>query len=82
MAEKIANLIDLIDEILNMILEESEKQKKILEQLNKVEQPYRLILEKVYVQGKSLVTVASEMGYSYRDLCRKNGIALNKFEKI
>lgn len=66
----------------NKILEENEKQKKVLEQLDKVEQPYKLILEEVYIQGKSLVTVASERGYSYRDLCRKHGIALNKFDNF
>ena len=54
MAEKVAKLIDTMNEL----------------------------LEKVYIQGKSIVTVASEMDYSYRDLCRKNGIALNKFEKV
>ena len=82
MAEKIAQLLDSVNELLDKILIENEKQKEILEQLDKVDQPYKLILEKVYIQGKSLVTVASEMGYSYRDLCRKNGIALNKFEKV
>ena len=82
MAEKIANLLDMINELLDYVLKENEKLKKILEQLNKVEQPYRLILEKEYIQGKSLVVVASEMNYSYRDVCRKNGIALEKFEGI
>lgn len=81
MAEKITILLDNINELLEKVVIEQEKQKKIIEQLNLVDQPYKLILEKVYIQGKSLVTVASEMDYSYRDLCRKNGIALNKFEK-
>jgi len=82
MAEKLATLMDSVNEVLEKVVEEDNKQKAILEQINKVEQPYRLILEKTYVQGKSLVTVASEMDYSYRDICRKHGIALNKFEKI
>ena len=64
------------------IVKEEKKQKHIIEQLEKMEQPYKLILEKVYIQVKTLVTVASEMEYSYRDMCRKNGIALNKFEKV
>ncbi len=81
-AEKIAILLDDVNDILKVIVDLEKKQKSILEQLDKVEQPYRLILEKVYIQGKSLVTVASEMDYSYRDICRKNGIALNKFEEI
>ena len=82
MAEKIATLIDNVDELLARIVKEQEKQKRILEQLDKVEQPYKLILEKMYIQGKSLVIIAGEMGYSYRDICRKNGIALNKFEEV
>ena len=81
-AEKIVILLDNIEDLMEKILIENEKQKQILKQLDKVEQPYKLILEKTYIQGKPLVTVASEMGYSYRDLCRKHGNALNKFEKI
>ena len=80
MAEKIANLLDMINELLDYVLEENEKLKKILEQLNKVEQPYRLILEKMYIQGKSLVVVASEMKYDYKYICRQHGNALEKFE--
>ena len=80
MAEKIANLLDMINELMDYVLEENEKLKKILEQLNKVEQPYRLILEKMYIQGKSLVVVASEMKYDYKYICRQHGNALEKFE--
>ena len=47
-----------------------------------MEQPYRLILEKVYIQGKTLVTTASEMNYSYERMKHINGIALNKFDKV
>ena len=82
MAEKVAKLIDTIEELLARVLEENEKQKKILEQLDKVEQPYKLILEKVYIQGKSLVTTASEMNYTYEYMRKMNGIALKKFDKI
>ena len=81
-AEKLAILLDNIDELINKILNENEKQKQILEQLNKVEQPYKLILEKGYIQGKTLVTVASEMGYNYEYMRKMNGIALNKFEEV
>lgn len=79
-AEKITTLLDSINEMYNRILVENEKQKKILEQLDKVEQPYKLILEKEYIQGKTLVTVASEMGYDYEYMKKMNGKALNKFD--
>lgn len=80
MAEKLAKLMDSFNELLDKINKMQEKQIQIEEQLLKVEQPYRNILDKIYIQGKSLVKVADEMGYSYREICRKHGKALNKFE--
>lgn len=81
MAEKVAELIDSIDDLLEKILEEQEKQKLIIQQLNKVEQPFRLILDKVYIQGKSLVKVADEMNYTYKYLINMHGEALKQFDR-
>ena len=80
-AEKIANLYESIDQLLEKINQQNKKQAEILNQLDKVEQPYRLILEKAYIQGKTLVTVASEMGYEYKYMCKMHGAALNKFDE-
>lgn len=82
MAEKVAILLDNVNELLEKVVIEQEKQKNIIEQLNLVEQPYKLILEKAYIQGKSLVTVASEMNYSYEHMKHINGIALKRFDNI
>lgn len=81
-AEKLASLMDKFNELMDIVIREKEKQRKIVEIINKIDFPYRNILFKVYIQGKSLVTVASEMHYSYVQLCRKHGIALNKFDEI
>lgn len=81
MAEKIATLLDMVGELTDKIIEKVKNQNEILDQLDKVEMPYRLILDKAYIQGKSLVTVASEMGYTYEYLKRLNGQALNLFDK-
>ena len=81
MAEKVAILLDNVNELMAKIIKVQDKQKEVLEQLDKVEQPYRLILEKEYIQGKTLVTVASEMNYNYEYMKRMNGIALNKFDE-
>lgn len=81
-AEKLSELMDKFDELMNTIIEEKKKQERIVEQVNKIEFPYRNILYKVYIQGKSLVTVASEMNYSYVHICREHGIALNKFDDM
>lgn len=82
MAEKIATLYDSIDDLLARINEQNKKQVEILNQLEKVKQPYRLILEKAYIQGKSLVTVASEMNYTYEYMRKMNALALLKFDEI
>ena len=81
-AESISKLVDSFNEMMKIIISEEEKQKKIVEQINKIEFPYRNILFKVYIQGKSLVTVASEMNYSYVHVCREHGVALNKFDEM
>ena len=68
--------------MLERIVREQKNQKQILNQLDKVEQPYKLILEKVYIQGKTLVTTAREMDYSYEHMKHMNGIALLKFDEM
>ena len=82
MAEKITVLLDNVDDLLTKIIKEQEKQRAILEQLDKVPHPYKLILEKQFIQGKTLVTVASEMNFNYEYMKKMNGIALNKFDEV
>ena len=80
-ADNLAKLMDMFNELMQKIIKEKELQNKIVEQVNKIEFPYRNILYKVYIQGKSLVTVASEMNYSYERMKHMNGIALLKFDE-
>lgn len=82
MAEKLTKLMDNFDELLGKILEEQKQQKEIIKVLDKVEQPYKVILNKMYIEGKTLVKVADEMAYSYSHICREHGIALNKFDDM
>jgi len=81
-AEKTSELLDCIRELESKIKYTQRKQIQILEKLDKVAQPYRNILDKCYIQGKTLVTVASEMGYSYERIKHMNGIALLKFDEV
>lgn len=74
--------MDYFNEMMDIVLEEEEKQKKIVEQVQKIDFPYQNILDKVYIQGKTLVTTASEMGYNYEYTKRLNGEALNKFDEL
>lgn len=54
---------------------------KILQQLEKVGQPYRNILDKCYIQNKNLVVVSAEMNYSYERMKHMHRIALIKFDE-
>lgn len=81
-AEKLAKLQDTLNELYNYIAEQQEKQKVILEQLNKLEQPYRTILELHYINGYNLVEVACKMKYNYEYTKKINSIALRKFDEI
>ena len=72
--------MDSFNEMMQIIIQEEDKQKKIVEQIKKIEFPYRNILFKVYIQGKSLVKTASEMDYDYKYMCKIHGFALEKFD--
>ncbi len=67
---------------MNDVIEEQYNQKKIVEVIKKLEQPFGNILFEVYILGKSLVKVASDMDYDYKHICYKHGIALKKFDKL
>ena len=81
-AEKIAELLDSVDELLEKVKEKNKQQMKILQQLEKVGQPYRNILDKCYIQNKNLVVVSAEMNYSYERMKHMHRIALIKFDEV
>ncbi len=81
-AEKLVKLEDCFDELMNQVIEEQNKQKRIAEMIEKIEQPFGNILFEVYILGKSLVKVASDMDYDYKHICYKHKIALKKFERL
>ena len=72
--------MDMFNELMKEVLKEEEKQREIVQQIETMEFPYKNILYKVYIQGKSLVTTASEMGYDYKYMCKMHGFALEKFD--
>lgn len=81
-AEKIVKLQDCFRELMDNVITEENKQKNILNAINNMEYPYKNILFEVYIQGKSLVKVASDMDYEYKHMCYKHGIALKKFDEL
>lgn len=77
----VENLIDKYNFILNELAKEQEKQIEILMQLRKIDNPFRRLLFKYYIQGKTFVKVADEMNYSYDRVKHVHKIALKKFDE-
>ena len=82
MAEKVAIILDNINELLEKVIKEQEIQKQILKQLDYIEQPYRTIPEKHYINGDKLVQVACDLKYNYEYIKKANSIGLRKFDEI
>ncbi len=81
-AELLSTLMDSVSELLEKINQENNKQKEIVNQLDKVKQPHKLLLEKIYIEGKNLVQVANEMNYDYVYVKKMHKKALNKFNEL
>lgn len=75
-------LMDSYNKLIEILLQDQEKQNEIILQLKDVEEPYRTILTKKYISGKTLEEIAVEIGYAYDNVCRMHGTALNLFDEI
>ncbi len=82
LAENISILLDMKKETLDFAIDLEKQLHNIDNKLLKLEQPYRNILTFAYIDGENLVDIASEMQYSYRDICRKHGTALKKWDEL
>ena len=81
-AENLAKLNDNVSQLMTKIAEQQEKQKEIVDNIERLENPYNNILFEIYILGKPIVTVASEQGYNYKYTCELNGKALKLFEEL
>lgn len=60
----------------------AEKEKlRIEKNIDKVEEPYRTILHKRYIEDKKLEEIATQMNYSFDRVRHMHGEALLKYEK-
>lgn len=50
--------------------------------IQSMEQPYRTILDKIYIQDKTLVEVSAKIGYSYKQSKRKLKEAINLYKDV
>lgn len=82
LAENLAILLDKKKETLDFAIKLEQDLIDIDNALLKIEQPYRNILTDVYIEGKTLVTVANDMNYNYKYMCRQHGKALKKYDEL
>lgn len=53
---------------------------QIFSKITRLDEPYRTILFMRYIERKNFESIASEIGYSYKQVLRLHGQALNLFE--
>lgn len=61
----------------------AEKEKlRIEKNIDKVEEPYRTILHKRYIEESNFEKIADEMGYTYNSITHMHGDALKLYKKV
>ena len=82
LSEGITRIVDLEEEINSDLGALLMFRNKIINEIQSMDNPiYINILYKRYVQYKSLEEIAVEMNYSYRQILRLHGLALQEFER-
>jgi septation ring formation regulator EzrA len=71
MAQCVAQIVDLTTKKAEYISKSLETLKRIESIIASLPKKYRNILHSIYIQGKSLTTVAADNGYDYIYFCRK-----------
>jgi len=79
--------IDNSNELIRLYNEEAKKEKELFNQLQKLDnEKYRTVLYLRYIvycyEKNPLEMTASDMHYSYNEVCKFNGEALNEFDKL
>lgn len=80
--ESLVEIMDDTTEIEKYIKDLKERQIKIENKIDKIEQPYRNILYFRYIKGYNLTEVSGEIGEEYDYTRKLHGIALIKYARI
>ena len=81
-ADNAIKMADLSVEYEKRWLEAENKKLEIEKNIDLVEEPYRSLLHKRYVQGLNFEKIADEMGYSYVRITHLHGEALIEYDKL
>ena len=81
-ADNAVKMADLSAEYEKRWLEAENKKLEIEKNIDLVEEPYRTLLHKRYVQGLNFEKIADEMSYSYVRITHLHGEALIEYDKL
>ena len=81
-ADNAIKMADLSVEYEKRWREAENKKLEIEKNIDLIEEPYRTLLHKRYVQGLNFEKIADEMGYSYVRITHLHGEALIEYDKL
>lgn len=81
-ADNAVKMADLSAEYEKRWLEAENKKLEIEKNIDSMEEPYRILLHKRYVEGKTLEEISTLMNYSFDRVRHMHGEALLKYEKL
>ena len=81
-AENLAKILDMTTDLEKYIKDLKEKQTKIEDKIDKIEQPFRNILYFRYIKGYNLTEVSNEIEAEYDYTRKLHGIALIKYTNL
>lgn len=81
-ADNAVKMADLSAEYEKRWLEAENKKLEIEKNIDLVEEPYRILLHKRYVEGKTLEEISTLMNYSFDRVRHMHGEALLRYEKL
>lgn len=85
-SDKVGNnaaiMADLNNEYKERWVEAERRRLELVDNINKLKEPYRTILIERYIHDKNFENIAVELGYSYDRTIHLHGEALQEFEKV
>ena len=81
MAEFSVMIVDLKNERLGQLIQMYKSKKRIEDNIDKLDQPYRDLLYFRYIRGHDLTQVANDINYNYTYTCDLHGKALLMYKR-
>lgn len=81
-ADNAAMMVDINKQYQYRWIRAERQRLKIIDSINKLDEPYRTIIHMHYIKGLKFEEIASKIGYSYVRVTHLHGIALEKYKNL